>query len=214
MTRPTLIVFARAPAIGVGKSRLARDVGRVEAWRLYRGWLAGVLRTLQDPRWQLVVRLAPDQARLCGVETEPQGAGDLGQRLVRAIRSHSLGRVGVVGTDAPEITRADVARAFQGARGGRAVFGPAADGGFWVLALGPREARRITLDGVRWSTGQTMEDTIVSIGRPVVRLRTLVDVDDGAALRVLRAARRRSKPAEPETPRPSGGPPARPTMPG
>ncbi len=214
MTRPTLIVFARAPAIGVGKSRLARDVGRVEAWRLYRGWLAGVLRTLRDPRWRLVVRLAPDRVHLSGVEAEPQGRGDLGQRLVRAMRSHSLGPVAVVGTDAPEIARADVARALRATQGGRAVFGPAADGGFWVLALGPREARRITLDGVRWSTGQTMEDTIVSIGRPVVRLRTLVDVDDGAALRVLRAARRRSKPAEPETPRPSGDPPERRATPG
>ena len=36
MTRPTLIVFARAPGIGVGKTRLARDVGAVEAWRVYR----------------------------------------------------------------------------------------------------------------------------------------------------------------------------------
>ncbi len=214
MTRPTLIVFARAPAIGVGKSRLARDVGRVEAWRLYRGWLAGVLKTLRDPRWRLAVRLAPDQARLSGVGAEPQGGGDLGQRLVRAIRSHRLGPVAVVGTDAPQVTRADVARAFRGARGGRAAFGPAADGGFWILALGPREARRIALNGVRWSTAQAMEDAIVRIGRPVVRLRTLIDVDDGASLRALRAARRRSKPAEPETPRPSGDPPERRATPG
>lgn len=44
MNRPTLIVFARAPAVGVGKTRLARDVGRVEAWRAYRAMSLPLIR--------------------------------------------------------------------------------------------------------------------------------------------------------------------------
>src|SRR3712207_9021389 len=52
MNRPTLIVFARAPAMGVSKTRLARDVGAVEAWRIYRAMAADVIRRLCDPRWR------------------------------------------------------------------------------------------------------------------------------------------------------------------
>ncbi len=74
MTRPTLILFLRVPAIGRGKTRLARDIGKVEAWRLSRAMTAGVLRRVCDPRWRLVVRVTPDGA-LAGAERQVRGAG-------------------------------------------------------------------------------------------------------------------------------------------
>jgi hypothetical protein len=191
MTRPVLIVFARAPAIGVGKSRLARDVGRVEAWRLYRAMSAQLLRRLKDPRWRLVVRLAPDRARIDGFASEPQGRGDLGTRLARALKRHARGPVAVIGTDAPDVTPSRVAGAFRGARGPGAAIGPAEDGGFWILALSPARARRIGFEGVRWSGPHTFEDTLRVLGGKAEVLETLVDVDDGAALRAWRARSRR-----------------------
>lgn len=179
MDRPTLVVFARAPAIGVGKTRLARDVGAVEAWRLYRAMSTRLLWRLRDPRWRLVLRLEgprPDPAwpRLV---VEPQGGGDLGERLVRAVRAHGRGAVAVVGTDAPDVTAARVRRAL---RAGAAI-GPADDGGFWLLALPPGRARRVRLEGVRWSGPRALEDVVRAAG-PLVRLETLTDIDDGAAL--------------------------------
>lgn len=182
MARPTLIVFARAPAVGRGKSRLARDVGRIEAWRIARAMTAQTLRRLRDPRWRLVVRVTPDGAIS---RAEPQGRGDLGERLVRAIRAHGRGPVAVVGTDAPELTRAQVARAFAGARRNGAAIGPAADGGFWILALSPRRARAVGLDGVRWSSAHACVDAVAALGGSVARLEILTDVDDLAALRAV-----------------------------
>lgn len=189
--KPVLIVFARAPAIGVGKSRLARDVGRVEAWRVYRAMQADILRRLGDPRWRLVVRIAPDRSRAAGFACEPQGVGGLGARLRRAIRAHARGPVAVIGTDAPEVDRSCIAEAFTAVRRKGAAIGPAEDGGFWILALSARRARAARLEGVRWSTAHACEDTIESIGGRVVRLRTLADVDDGASLSALRARVRR-----------------------
>jgi glycosyltransferase A (GT-A) superfamily protein (DUF2064 family) len=183
--KPTLIVFARAPAIGVGKTRLARDVGRVEAWRVYRAMSAGLLRTLQDPRWRLVVRLVPDGAAR-GINVEPQGRGDLGRRLERAIRTHAQSPVAVIGTDAPEASPARVALAFKAARRYGVVFGPADDGGFWLLALDARRARRVRLAGVRWSSAHTLSDTERALGGRSVRVDTLADVDDGAGLSTWR----------------------------
>ena len=187
MTRPTLIVFARVPAIGVGKTRLARDVGAVEAWRVYRAMASDVIRRLRDPRWRLVVRVTPDAAAWPpGVVHEPQGGGDLGERLDRAIRAHAHAPVAVIGTDAPEVTRERVARAFGQTRRTGVVFGPADDGGFWLLAVSALEARRVRLSGVRWSSPHTLEDAAAALGRPAVLLETLSDVDDGRALRAWR----------------------------
>lgn len=185
MARPTLIVFARAPAIGVGKTRLARDIGRVEAWRVYRAMSARVLRTVRDPRWRTVLRLEgrrsdPTWPKL---PVEPQGRGDLGDRLARALRAHSGGPVAVVGVDAPGITRAHIAAAF---RAGDAI-GPASDGGFWLLAMSAPRARFVRLDQVRWSSPHTLADTLRVLG-PLRRLETLTDVDDGESLAAWRYA--------------------------
>ena len=184
MARPTLILFLRVPAVGRGKTRLAKDVGKVEAWRLSRAMTAGVLRRVRDPRWRLVVRVTPDGA-LEGAE--PQGRGDLGQRLQRAIRAHAAGPVAVIGTDAPDLDRAHIAAAFKAARRHGAAIGPAADGGFWILALSARRARSVAFEGVRWSTAHAMADTVAAIGGRASRLQTLIDVDDRAALTAWKA---------------------------
>jgi len=203
MARPTLIVFLRLPAVGRGKSRLARDIGRVEAWRLARAMAAGTLRRLRDPRWKLVVRVTPDRGgeraslapgspgrRVGSPRVEPQGPGDLGRRLTAAIRAHARGPVAVVGTDAPGVSAAHVGRAFAATRRSGAAIGPAEDGGFWILALSARRARRLALGGVRWSSPHALADTVAAIGGPVVRLETLVDVDDLSSLRSARVRRR------------------------
>lgn len=192
--RPVLLVFARAPAIGVGKTRLARHVGRVEAWRLSRAMTADLLRRLCDPRWKLVVRIAPDRARVPGATAEPQGPGDLGLKLRRALRAHARGPVAVIGTDAPDVAPARVWNAFRAARATGAAIGPATDGGFWLLALSAEKARRVAFPGVRWSTDQACADTVAALGGRVARLETLTDVDDLASLRSVRRLpfRRRS----------------------
>jgi len=188
MTRPTLIVFLRAPAIGRGKTRLAREIGLVAAWRFARTQAEQTLRRLADPRWRLVVRVTPDIAAHGG--WEPQGAGDLGHRLERAIRAHARGPVAVVGTDCPDLTPARVARTFAAARRTGAAIGQAEDGGYWILALSARRARRVALDGVRWSTAHACDDTVRALGGDVVRLETLIDVDDLKSLRTWRASRK------------------------
>ncbi len=184
MARPTLIVFARAPAIGVGKTRLARDIGRVEAWRIYRAMSTRLLWALRDPRWRTVLRLegARPDPRWPRLPAEPQGRGDLGARLTRALRAHARGGVAVVGVDAPDVTPARVWKALRA----RDAIGPASDGGFWLLALNPRRARAVCFGSVRWSSAHTLTDTLKALG-PLTRLETLSDVDDGASL----AARRR-----------------------
>ena len=186
MARPTLIVFARSPAIGVGKTRLARDIGAVEAWRVYRIMSARVLWAVRDPRWRTVVRL---EGR--GLDTawprlpvEPQGRGDLGARLTRALRAHARNGVAVIGVDTPEVSRAHIASAFRA----RNAIGPATDGGFWLLALGSRRARSVKLEGIRWSSAHTLADTLQVLGR-LSELETLTDVDDGHSLRSSRRMR-------------------------
>jgi uncharacterized protein len=182
-----LVIFARRPQLGVGKRRLAADVGDVEALRFGRATLARLLRVLgPDLRWRLWLAVAPDRPLDWVRVGTPvaQGPGDLGERLTRVVRALPPGPVVVLGSDTPTVTRADVADAFRALGPNRAVFGPASDGGYWLIGLRRGFGEALPFDGVRWSTAHALSDTIANMGAaPVALLREQEDVDDGASLK-------------------------------
>jgi glycosyltransferase A (GT-A) superfamily protein (DUF2064 family) len=89
----------------------------------------------------------------------------------------------IVGTDIPALGADQVARAF--AELGRAdwVFGPAEDGGYWLIGARRRPALRLPFAGVRWSTRHALADTLANLrgARPAF-LEVLRDVDEAADL--------------------------------
>ncbi|MEO5337464.1 MAG: DUF2064 domain-containing protein, partial [Magnetospirillum sp. WYHS-4] len=113
-----------------------------------------------------------------------QGTGDLGRRMERTFRRLGPAPVAIVGTDIPDLRPRHVAAAFRALRHHDAVFGPAADGGYWLVGLKGRRALPPLFPRVRWSTDQALADSLASLPRgwKVAFLETLVDVDDGAAL--------------------------------
>jgi hypothetical protein len=69
-----------------------------------------------------------------GVEAAGQGAGDLGIRMCRALETCPPGPAVLVGADIPALDARHVAAAFRLLGSHVLVFGPAADGGFWLVA--------------------------------------------------------------------------------
>ena len=187
--RPRLYIFAKAPAMGKAKTRLAADIGKVHAHRLYRTMLSKVIRNVQDPRWDTVLMATPAQAigsvrEWEGLTQIPQASGSLSPRLLAAFTKK--GPTLVIGTDCPQVTRNDIADGFAALRHHAAVFGPADDGGFWLMGMnGP--VKPTVFNNVRWSHEDTLKDVETNIDGPVHHLRTLIDVDDLKALRALRS---------------------------
>ncbi|WP_439599400.1 TIGR04282 family arsenosugar biosynthesis glycosyltransferase [Falsiroseomonas sp.] len=188
MRGDTLLVFARAPRLGTLKRRLARGIGAMATLRFYRGQLAALLGAVaRDRRWTTQIVVTPDRARARWprrVPVRPQGQGDLGQRMARAMAPHR--RVVLVGSDIPGIRAADIAAAFRALGRVQAVFGPAVDGGYWLVGMGPRRPQG-PFARVRWSTRHALADTLANFaGRPVALLRPLRDVDTAKDLIALR----------------------------
>ncbi|MDX9859652.1 MAG: TIGR04282 family arsenosugar biosynthesis glycosyltransferase [Rhodospirillales bacterium] len=192
MTLPRhLVVFAKAPRLGRVKSRLAADIGAVAAWAFYRRTLAAVLRRLEGrDGWRSWLAVTPDDwvsrraLRPAGWHVIPQGKGDLGQRMDRAMRALPPGPVVIVGTDIPGLSRRHVEAAFDALGRHAAVFGPAVDGGYWLVGHRRRPRLPRLFENVRWSTEHALADTLANLGsgQAAFRLETLEDVDDGAAL--------------------------------
>jgi len=188
-----LVVFAKAPRMGRVKSRLARHIGGVGAWKFYRDLLAGLTRRLgRDRRWRLWLAVSPDRAvfdaglwrrAAPGVaHLVSQGGGDLGTRMGRVMALPPPGPVIVVGSDIPGIRPAMIARAFRLLGRHDAVFGPARDGGYWLVGLKRRPRFVDPFRSVRWSTAHALADTRANLGGLRVALvDELEDVDDGGS---------------------------------
>ncbi|BDG73662.1 TIGR04282 family arsenosugar biosynthesis glycosyltransferase [Roseomonas fluvialis] len=183
MTRPTVILFARAPRLGLVKRRLAAGIGARAALRFYTATLAAVARPIgRDRRWRTVLATTPAGARAPWARFVPratprteQARGDLGTRMERAMRPHPV--TVLAGSDIPDLRPADIAAAIRVLGRADAVFGPAEDGGYWLVGLGPRRPAR-PFAGVRWSTRHALADTLRNFaGRRVALLRRLRDVD-------------------------------------
>jgi rSAM/selenodomain-associated transferase 1 len=192
--RDTVVVFARAPRLGTVKSRLARDIGQRAALRFHRDTLVALLRNLtRERRFRTVLALTPDGARdrlPVRVRRIAQGRGDIGQRMDRAFSRFPRRRVAIIGCDIPDANARDVRTAFRALGRAAAVFGPAEDGGYWLVALGARRPSQPFVN-VRWSTEHALADTVINFaGRNIAYLRTLRDVDTVADLPAVVRRRR------------------------
>ena len=181
-----LVIFARAPQFGRVKRRLAAAIGPGAAMRFYRQTLDRQIRMLsRDRRWTVWLFVTPDPARH-RANVRGQGQGDLGQRMKRPFRVLPPGPVVLVGSDIPAMRPRHIARAFALLGSHDLVFGPASDGGFWLV--GARRSRplpRSLFAGVRWSTPHALADTLATIpaGYTTGIADTLDDVDDAEDLR-------------------------------
>jgi rSAM/selenodomain-associated transferase 1 len=202
-----VVVFARAPRPGTVKTRLAADVGEAEALRIYRELAERTCAAVATlPAVARVVAVTPDDG--CdetrrwlgdGWPCVPQGDGDLGARmgrqLARAVASGAR-KVVIVGTDCPELDAATMERAFDALDGAEVVFGPALDGGYYLVgvrgeAAGDDPAR--LFDAVPWSSERTLAANlacVAGLGLRAALLAPLRDVDTAADWAAWLAARR------------------------
>jgi uncharacterized protein len=138
--RRRLVIFAKAPALGRVKSRLARGIGAGAALAFYRRTLATLLRRVgADRRWSTVLAVTPDRSagnvRLwpMRLKRQKQRAGDLGRRMGRVFRARPKGALVIIGADIPDITARHIERAFRALGTADVVLGAAPDGGYWLI---------------------------------------------------------------------------------
>ncbi len=198
-----LVIMARVPRLCQGKRRLARDLGELATWRFQRRQIDGLLRRLNKPGcWRLWLCLTPDHLAWPGniplprgTEILRQGRGDLGQRMARPFHRLPPGPLVMIGADIPGIDFADIRTAFRSLGRRPWVFGPADDGGYWLIGARRRPvvpaAMRLPFDDVRWGSTHALADTLANLkpGEHAL-MRERIDVDTAADL--ARVTRRRA----------------------
>ncbi len=185
--RQHLIIFAKAPRVGWVKTRLAHHIGVIEAWRFYRRTNANLLTHMSRlQNTTITLSVTPGNAAYGSsawpshLHREPQGAGDIGRRMAAAFqRSPTLPTV-LIGSDIPTIRADHIKQAFRRLRHNDLVFGPALDGGFWLVGMRQPSLPYRIFDNVRWSGPHAMQDVLDNVASHtrVGFVETLRDVDE------------------------------------
>lgn len=181
MANQHLIIFAKPPRLGRAKRRLAKRIGLVPAWIFYRRMLGALVRRLAtDSRWRCRLVIDKGAARWPRHLTlSHQSGGDLGARMENAFRCLPLGPALLIGSDIPDIRPEHINAAFKQLGDHDVVFGPAGDGGYWLIGFKNIHRHHAPFASVRWSTDQALEDTLKNMkGFKVAFCAQLDDVDD------------------------------------
>ncbi len=177
----TLLVLAKEPVPGRVKTRLVPPCTPEEAAAVadaaLRDTLAAVL-AVPGVRPLLVLDGTPPGWLPDGLPVVAQVPGGLDVRLAAAFVAAAGEPALLVGMDTPQVT-AELLASAVGLLGSRdAVFGPAADGGWWALGLArPEPALLRGIPTSRADTGALQRARLVGAGLAVADLPVLRDVD-------------------------------------
>lgn len=208
MPRERLLIFTRYPLAGKTKTRLIPAIGAESAadtqrelteLTLHRAISIAIARGVR-----IEVRHDGGDARLMRdwlgplPRYAPQGEGELGQRLARAAQEafdDAAESLVIIGADCPRLEAGILHRAFDALRASEVVFGPAQDGGYYLVGL--RRPMPALFQGIPWSTDRVLAESLGvarARGHEPALLPTLPDVDEPADLpdwRILQSELRR-----------------------
>jgi uncharacterized protein len=199
--RELLIIFTRYPVPGQTKTRLIPVLGAVGAANLQR-WMT--------ERMVRLAALMPATVWICYCggtiaqmqewlgswdmrwDMRSQGDGDLGERMANAFAAGfaaGFARVVIVGVDCPGLDESGILAAFAMLHDREVVFGPAIDGGYYLIGL-----RRFIPElfvAVDWGTERVLAQSVNHLSRLGLsfgQLEPLGDVDVAADLELVKFA--------------------------
>jgi rSAM/selenodomain-associated transferase 1 len=185
-----LLVFAKYPEPGKVKTRLAKDIGKEEAARIYSGMAETIIHNLsKSSKYKTIIFFDPPERKTDfenwlqnnGYNLLPQDGKSLGEKMANAfIKAFSLGakKVVIIGTDCIEVSDDIISQAFDTLHRVDVVLGPAEDGGYYLLGLkGPISE---IFNDIHWSTSNVLNQTLKKLegkGLKFELLKTLRDID-------------------------------------
>ena len=181
-----LIIFAKNLEEGKVKTRLAKDVGPVNALIVYKHLLdhtRQISSKVDADRLLFYSRTiqVSDEWPVNDFQKHLQSGGDLGLRMLNAFDqafSDGYTRVIIIGSDCLELTSDLLSGAFEQLKDHDFVIGPANDGGYYLLGMNsPHPA---LFENKVWSTQSVFEHTVAqmkSLSKTIYILPQLSDVD-------------------------------------
>jgi rSAM/selenodomain-associated transferase 1 len=193
--RSALVVMARYPRIGEGKTRLANAIGAERTYRLYLAFLKDIDTRFAGGRRTLVWAFDPPDADFAALTCAashclPQRGETLGARMwncFQVLFLEGYERIIMIGADVPHVRDEWLDEAEAQLDSADAVIGPTDDGGYYLVAM---RAPHDLFTDIPMGTEQVMVDTLRKAAIEGLRVHLLprsFDIDEEHDLVQLRA---------------------------
>jgi hypothetical protein len=189
MSQPELILFARQPIAGQAKTRLQPQYSPECAAEIAAFLIRSTVE-LAVSAWpgEIMLSVAPDPdyplfhelAREFGIHLATQAEGDLGDRMLSALRAGIArnGSAAVLGCDVPQCKWEILDQANEWLAKGSNVIGPSEDGGYYFIGL--QEPHPELFVAMPWGSSRVFEATLARAADMDVefeQLKKLRDID-------------------------------------
>ncbi|WP_250433147.1 TIGR04282 family arsenosugar biosynthesis glycosyltransferase [Hanstruepera flava] len=183
MSDNLVIVFIKNLKLGKVKTRLAKTIGDQEAFEVYKLLVKKTEEATQnlhaDKHIYFSDAIIP--SKWPNTYKTVQKGSDLGERMKNAFKDgfeKGYKNILLIGSDLPDISEIIINEAFEVLKTNDTVFGPAEDGGYYLVGL--KQLHNNLFSNIPWSTSKVFEETIkvldsqsISVGL----LQTLNDID-------------------------------------
>lgn len=164
-----LVIMFKVPEPGTVKTRLVPPLSYEEASGLYACFLEDIFeKVLRLKDVSLYAAFTPEWAaeKVSGMVPAPieafaQEGVDLGERMYNAFlklfeKGHR--KVSLIGSDSPDMPKEFIEESFSLLDSARVVLGPAADGGYYLVAM--NELMTAPFVNMRWSNDGVFKETV------------------------------------------------------
>ena len=183
MNKDLLIVFVKNIKLGKVKTRLAKTIGNQDAVDVYK--------ILVNKTEEVTTSITVDKHICFSDEIDStkwnnnfktaQKGNDLGERMKNAFNNgfkKGYNNIILIGSDLPDISETILINAFKKLESNDTVFGPAEDGGYYLVGM--KQLHDCIFDNKAWSTSNLLNDTLEELKSQSISvelLRTLNDID-------------------------------------
>jgi hypothetical protein len=183
-SKKAVIIFTRNPELGKCKTRLARSVGNESALDIYKHLLKHTANTTKSINADKFVFYSEkikkeDLWNDSIFRKKLQKGKDLGIRMENAfiaLFESGYQKVIIVGSDLLDLKTDHINDAFDRLNNHDVVFGPAKDGGYYLLGLSKLQA--CIFRNKPWSEANLLEVTLEELGQKNISLTLLETLND------------------------------------
>ncbi|MFB9057435.1 TIGR04282 family arsenosugar biosynthesis glycosyltransferase [Mariniflexile ostreae] len=181
MTKELLIIFVKNITLGKVKTRLAKTIGNEAAFEVYSALVEVTEQATQHinkDKWVCFSNTIVD-SKWIGYTKSVQQGNDLGERMKNAFKKGfeaGYERIVLIGSDLPDISKDHIQEAFEKLEDHKAVFGPAEDGGYYLVGL--RDMHTFIFENKPWSTPNLLQETLLELNQNHIKFTTLVTLND------------------------------------
>jgi len=191
MSKNLLIVFVKNIKLGKVKTRLAKSIGDEGAFQVYKHLVEITEKASEalNVEKRIYFSDAINEEKWPKIEKNIQKGADLGEKMKNSIKKgfeDGFEKIVLIGSDLPDISSQIIENGFDELKNKEVVFGPAQDGGYYLIGL--TKPHDFIFENKPWSQSNLLATTLYELQENNISYFLLEELNDIDTLEDLKSS--------------------------